>query len=64
MTSRLLALFIAVTPSAALAHPGHVAESSGHTHWLALVILGALGLALAGWGLARFARAVKRRGRA
>lgn len=43
----------------ALAHPGHVAEQAGHSHWLAV------GLVLAAAGVATFAigRAVLRRRR-
>lgn len=64
MKTTFLATLIAALPSAAFAHPGHVVEADGHTHWVALVILGGLGLALAGWGLARLARNIKRRSKA
>lgn len=64
MKTTLLATLIAALPGAALAHPGHVVEAGGHTHWVALVILGGLGLALAVWGLAQLARSIKRRSKA
>ena len=39
---------------AALAHPGHVADQGhGHAHWLALAILGGLGLVALLYGLYR-----------
>ena len=39
---------------AVLAHPGHVADQGhGHAHWLALAILGGLGLAALLYGLYR-----------
>ncbi len=44
-----IAVFATLAASPALAHPGHFAESAGHTHWLAL---GALGLAFAIAGVA------------
>ena len=65
MTSRIFAfLGTLALPGTAWAHPGHIAEAVGHDHWLALVILGGLGVALAGWGLARLLRSLTRRGRA
>jgi hypothetical protein len=49
---RLAALpFIAVAVPA-FAHPVHVAESAGHSHWLALAAL-AGALAAAAFGIAR-----------
>jgi hypothetical protein len=44
----------------ALAHPGHLAESGGHTHWLALMAV-ATALVIGGVGLVRL---LARRGRA
>lgn len=38
----------------ALADPGHVAESGGHTHWLALAALAAA-VMIAGWQVLRIA---------
>ena len=50
---------LAATP--ALAHPGHYAESAGHSHWLAVGAL-ALAFAIAGAALwrGRRAKAAKR----
>jgi len=65
MISRILiALGALAIPGAALAHPGHIDEAAGHSHWLALVILGGFAIAALGWGLAALARAYKRRSRA
>lgn len=64
MKTRLLATLIIAIPGAALAHPGHVVEAGGHTHWIAFAILGGLGLALAIWSLIRLARSAKRRSQA
>lgn len=66
MISRILLSFGALAVSnPALAHPGHVTDlGHGHTHWLALVILGGFAIISLGWGLAALARAGKRRGRA
>ena len=49
---------LAATP--ALAHPGHYAESAGHSHWLAAGALG-LAFAVAGVALWRGRRAKKAR---
>ena len=49
---RLAALPFVVAAAPALAHPVHVAESAGHSHWLALAALaGALGVGT--FGIAR-----------
>lgn len=53
-----LAAILAALPATAMAHPGHYAETAGHTHWLAL---GALGLA--GLITVAAARAARRRAR-
>ncbi len=47
--TRLIALAL-ILPGAAFAHPGHVAETVGHAHWLAVaaVSLAALVTAVAG----------------
>lgn len=42
LNSTRLATAIAVVAAPVFAHPGHVAETSGHTHWFAL---GAVGVA-------------------
>lgn len=34
--SRLIALPFALLSAPALAHPGHLVEQSGHSHWVAL----------------------------
>jgi hypothetical protein len=39
--TRLVALPLLALATPALAHPGHLAESAGHTHWLALASFGA-----------------------
>lgn len=41
---RLAALLFSAFATPALAHPGHLAQQAGHTHWPALA---ALGVALA-----------------
>ena len=49
---RLAALPFVTVAAPAFAHPVHVAESAGHSHWLALAALaGALGVAV--FGIAR-----------
>lgn len=46
----------ALLPLPALAHPGHVEEQAGHSHWLALAAIGvAAGIAV--WQVARKRRA-------
>ncbi|QHQ35737.1 DUF6732 family protein [Algicella marina] len=39
---RILVGLTALVPGAAMAHPGHLAEAAGHSHWIAL---GAIALA-------------------
>jgi hypothetical protein len=51
---RLVALPALVLAAPALAHPGHVAGSGGHSHWLALAALAAA-VAIAAVGIARIA---------
>jgi hypothetical protein len=34
--SRFIALSFVILSAPALAHPGHLAEQSGHSHWVAL----------------------------
>ena len=60
-------LVLAASP--ALAHPGHIAESAGHSHWLgllalvlALLVAGRLALHLAAERARRRAAARSRRG--
>jgi uncharacterized membrane protein YfcA len=39
-------LVVSLAASPALAHPGHIAESGGHSHWLGLLaLMAAVGLA-------------------
>jgi hypothetical protein len=54
MTSRILTLLAtAALPSAALAHPGHIADTGqGHSHWYIYVLV-----ACAAFGLASLIRA-------
>ena len=47
-----IATISALTTTPALAHPGHFAESSGHSHWLAAGTL-ALAAVIAGAALWR-----------
>jgi hypothetical protein len=54
---RLAALPFVVVAAPALAHPVHVAESAGHSHWLALAALAAA----LGVGTFAIARAFLRR---
>ncbi len=61
MSNRILiALFaaVALSPAAALANPGHVADmGQGHTHWqvfVLYVLLGCAALGLAFWARALF----------
>ena len=62
MTSRILAILGTIAlPDTAQAHPGHIVESGGHGHLLALAILGGLGIALSAWALTGLAGAAKRR---
>lgn len=63
MISRIfISLGVTALPGAAWAHTGHIADhGQGHSHWLALAILGGLSISLLGWGLARFTRILKRR---
>ena len=55
---RLAALPLAVLAAPALAHPGHVAEAAGHSHFVALAAFGAA-LGVACFALAR--RSYRRR---
>ena len=51
-----LAVLAVLTASPALAHPGHLTETAGHTHWLALgtlAVAAGLGVAALGWRVAR-----------
>ncbi|MCV6823238.1 MULTISPECIES: DUF6732 family protein [Halocynthiibacter] len=41
LKSSFVAAAGAIVASPVLAHPGHVAESHGHTHWLAIAAVGA-----------------------
>lgn len=43
-----LALILIALPGAALAHPGHIAETAGHDHWIAGAAIG-LAIAVAVW---------------
>lgn len=47
-----LALAALLPAIAAEAHPGHVAEAAGHSHWLAVALVLAAA-AIGGWRLAR-----------
>ncbi len=47
---RLTALPALVFAAPALAHPGHVAEQAGHSHWLALAA-GGVAVAIVAGGL-------------
>ncbi len=38
---KLLSLFLTLTAGAASAHPGHLTELAGHTHWVAAGAFGA-----------------------
>ena len=44
---RLMTLILALTASAASAHPGHLVDQAGHNHWVAGIALGAAGIAIA-----------------
>jgi len=47
---RVAALILVLSPSAAVAHLGHVGEAAGHDHWLGVAALAAAGIAaLVGW---------------
>lgn len=48
MKSIFVACAITVLASAAMAHPGHLAEVAGHGHWLGAAALGAA-IALGAW---------------
>lgn len=37
----LMTLTALILPTAALAHPGHLAEAAGHVHWIGLAAGGA-----------------------
>jgi hypothetical protein len=53
----LLLLTLMATAAPAAAHPGHVAETAGHAHWLALGAIGLAALIAAGISLGgRFAQ--------
>ncbi|MBK0397829.1 hypothetical protein H0I76_01385 [Limibaculum sp. M0105] len=54
-----LAALLAAVPATALAHPGHYAETAGHTHWLALGAMGLAGLVTA-VAVVRRARSIRR----
>jgi hypothetical protein len=56
--TRLVALPFLALATPAFAHPGHLAESAGHTHWLALAAFGGA-VAIAVIGILRVA--VRRR---
>jgi hypothetical protein len=56
---RLLAVPFAALAAPALAHPGHLAESAGHTHWIALAAFGGAS-AIVVIGIARAALRRKR----
>jgi uncharacterized membrane protein YfcA len=56
-------LFLALAASPALAHPGHVAESGGHSHWLGLAALGLATVVAARWALRVAARRATARSR-
>ena len=45
---RLAAFFFLASASAAVAHPGHIAEVAGHAHWIGLAAAGAAAV-IAGW---------------
>ena len=49
------ALFTIISPAAALAHGEHLTEVEGHSHWIALAALGAVGVIafLAAWSMER-----------
>jgi hypothetical protein len=47
---------LVATAAPALAHPGHVAETAGHAHWLALGAIGLAALVAAGLSLGRLAK--------
>ncbi|NAZ37387.1 DUF6732 family protein [Rubellimicrobium sp. CFH 75288] len=53
-----------VLPAPILAHPGHVAESAGHDHWLAAGALGLAALVTAWAAGAMLRRRDRRDGRA
>jgi hypothetical protein len=55
-----IAMLAALLASPALAHPGHYAESAGHSHWLAAGAL-ALAFIIVGAALWRGRRAKARR---
>jgi len=57
-----LAAALSVLATAAIAHPGHVDEVAGHTHWLSWGAGGAALLLAAGAGLFAW-RAASRRNR-
>ncbi|PRX37009.1 hypothetical protein SAMN05216257_10124 [Meinhardsimonia xiamenensis] len=49
---RFFTLPILLMPVTAAAHPGHIAASGGHDHWIAGAAI-ALGLGIALWSLLR-----------
>ncbi len=58
---RFAALPLLALAAPALAHPSHVAESAGHSHWLALAALAAaIGVAAFGIGRALLRRPQRR----
>ncbi|RVT87320.1 hypothetical protein DXV76_04355 [Rhodobacteraceae bacterium CCMM004] len=52
---RIIAVPALILPAAALAHPGHVAESAGHTHWIAAAAIAAAA-AVTVWQVLRIRR--------
>jgi hypothetical protein len=62
MTRLALALVALSFAWPALAHPGHVAPSGGHDHWLAFGLIALAALAAAAWLIRRAAirRSVRR----
>jgi hypothetical protein len=50
--SRLIAFPLVVLSAPALAHPGHLIEQSGHSHWVALAAT-LLAAAIVAVGIAR-----------
>ena len=49
--STFIALSALAVPQTAFAHPGHIAESNGHTHWIAVAALAGVAV-IGGWALA------------
>ena len=54
---RSLALLLTiVTTAPALAHPGHLEASGGHSHWFELAVGGIVLVLVAGWLLSKVLR--------